>query len=268
MFIVKYKYGFGTKGGTFGDSFGALNALFSGFAFAGIIYTIFLQKQELKLQRKELRQTREEFIIQNETLKKQRFENTFFHLVGLHNEIVDKLSVTRIEHSYLNGVSTTEPVTYNKKEFFNGAIKALGSYEGIKHNSDNMDEVWDGIKNAYKNFNMEYASHLSHYFRNLYHIYKYIHLSNLITKDEKQFYASIIRAQLSDKELALIFYNMLIDDLGYPNFKYLDENYDVLKNLNKEMDLFLQEIHWQAFNFAKINYHELSEDLKPHNPVL
>ncbi|MBU2103599.1 hypothetical protein KKD95_01140 [Patescibacteria group bacterium] len=46
--------------GLFGDSFGALNALFSGFAFLGIIYTIILQSQELGLQRKELELTRAE----------------------------------------------------------------------------------------------------------------------------------------------------------------------------------------------------------------
>ncbi|MEK7638956.1 MAG: hypothetical protein AAB388_02210 [Patescibacteria group bacterium] len=46
--------------GLFGDSFGALNALFSGFAFLGIIYTIILQTQELGLQRKELELTRAE----------------------------------------------------------------------------------------------------------------------------------------------------------------------------------------------------------------
>ena len=44
--------------GQFGDSFGALNALFSGLAFAGIIYTIQLQRKELNYQREELRLTR------------------------------------------------------------------------------------------------------------------------------------------------------------------------------------------------------------------
>jgi hypothetical protein len=46
--------------GVFGDMFGAINALFSGLALAGIIYTIFLQKHELSLQRKELEYTRKE----------------------------------------------------------------------------------------------------------------------------------------------------------------------------------------------------------------
>ncbi len=40
--------------GVFGDSFGVLNSLFSGLAFAGVIITILLQRDELRLQREEL----------------------------------------------------------------------------------------------------------------------------------------------------------------------------------------------------------------------
>lgn len=46
--------------GLFGDTFGAVNSLFSAFAFAGLVYTIFLQRDELKLQRLELEETRKE----------------------------------------------------------------------------------------------------------------------------------------------------------------------------------------------------------------
>ena len=46
--------------GTFGDSFGVINALFSGCAFAGIIYSIYLQNKELRLQRQELSLQRKE----------------------------------------------------------------------------------------------------------------------------------------------------------------------------------------------------------------
>ena len=46
--------------GLFGDSFGAINALFAGFAFAGVIYAILLQREELRLQREELKLTRSE----------------------------------------------------------------------------------------------------------------------------------------------------------------------------------------------------------------
>ncbi|GAB6260681.1 hypothetical protein [Photobacterium sp. R1] len=46
--------------GTFGDMFGAINALFSGFAFLSVIYAILLQRTELSLQREELAMTRAE----------------------------------------------------------------------------------------------------------------------------------------------------------------------------------------------------------------
>lgn len=83
------------KRGQFGDMFGAVNALFSGLAFAGLIITLILQRRELSLQRDELEQTREElknqreeFEKENETLRQQRFENLFYNMLNLQQEIV------------------------------------------------------------------------------------------------------------------------------------------------------------------------------------
>ena len=79
--------------GQFGDMFGAVNALFTGLAFSGVIVTIILQSKELKLQRDELIETRKEFKQQNRTLTYQRFENTFFNLVQQYNRLSkDKVS--------------------------------------------------------------------------------------------------------------------------------------------------------------------------------
>lgn len=46
--------------GAFGDTFGAINSLFSSLAFGALIYTIILQSNELKVQREELILTREQ----------------------------------------------------------------------------------------------------------------------------------------------------------------------------------------------------------------
>ncbi|MBD0399949.1 hypothetical protein [Flammeovirga sp. EKP202] len=48
--------------GTFGDLFGAVNSLFSGLAFAGLMYTIFLTQQDLEIQRKEVYENRKQLI--------------------------------------------------------------------------------------------------------------------------------------------------------------------------------------------------------------
>ena len=79
----------------FGDSFGAVNALISAFAFAGMIVAFIMQRYELKLQRKELRMTRDEmkeqtaeFETQNAIMKKQAFEGTFFKMLEVHRQNV------------------------------------------------------------------------------------------------------------------------------------------------------------------------------------
>ena len=77
----------------FGDSFGAVNALISAFAFGGMIVTFFFQRYELKLQRKELEAQRMEFNQQNQTLGLQRFENTFFNMLNLQQEIIAGLEL-------------------------------------------------------------------------------------------------------------------------------------------------------------------------------
>ncbi|WP_426332676.1 hypothetical protein ACN9MH_15295 [Paenibacillus silvae] len=60
--------------GTFGDMFGAVNALFSGFAFAGLIYTIGVQRQELKSQNKSIDMQTDEMKIQVSAIKMQTEE--------------------------------------------------------------------------------------------------------------------------------------------------------------------------------------------------
>ncbi|MFT5725639.1 MAG: hypothetical protein ACI9JN_002765 [Bacteroidia bacterium] len=76
--------------GVIGDSFGAVNALFSGFAFAGVIITIVMQARELELQRNEIKETKEVFT-------QQTFDNMFFQLLGTQQSIVDSLDLRKNE---------------------------------------------------------------------------------------------------------------------------------------------------------------------------
>ena len=63
-----------TRNGTFGDSYGALNALFAVFTIAGLLYTIYLQQTQLNIQRKELRIQRQELKLQREEMAATRNE--------------------------------------------------------------------------------------------------------------------------------------------------------------------------------------------------
>ena len=75
----------------FGDSFGVLTSLFSGLAFAGLIWAIFLQKQELRLQRKELELTRKEFEGQRLQFKVNRLTDIIYKQVHHFHTISQNL---------------------------------------------------------------------------------------------------------------------------------------------------------------------------------
>jgi hypothetical protein len=208
----------------FGDMFGAVNSLFSGLAFACLIYTIFLQKNELGLQRKELEYTREELRGQKETLQKQNeqlahqaFEGTFFQMVRLHNELLRDIDII------VGGSAASK--TLSGSDFFARAwTKKLRFL--ISTSNDDLDVRIEQIKNGYADFWIEYEEEIGHYFRSLYNIIKFVHYSDV---ENKKFYTNIVRAQLSGNELLVIFYNGIY--FSDSKFVPLIEQYALLKHL-------------------------------------
>ena len=209
--------------GTFGDMFGVVNALFSGLAFAGLIVTLLYQKEELALQRVELKETREEmknqrmeFEEQNKTLKRQRFENTFFNMLSLQQEIVANLSYK--EHK-------------GREIFEELYLSSFILYD---------ETILHGIRAVLNRFGYSVFSSiplttcLDHYFRHLYRIFKYVDTSSLIAENERYEYAAIIRAQLANYELIIMFYNCLSLN-GCEKFKPLIEKYSTFNNLRKDL---------------------------------
>jgi flagellar biosynthesis component FlhA len=85
--------------GTFGDLFGAVNALFSGLAFAGLIYTIVLQKQDLELQRKEIALNRTE--LKKTSKAQQHSEKALIEQVE-QMKIASKLNALKTLIDYYN----------------------------------------------------------------------------------------------------------------------------------------------------------------------
>lgn len=95
-YLIDYNIPDNSIRGQFGDKFGSVNALFSGLAFAGLIYTIILQRNDLQLQKKDLELTRkelegqkEEAKKQNITLLKQEFNTMYFNFLTTNRNIVD-----------------------------------------------------------------------------------------------------------------------------------------------------------------------------------
>lgn len=203
--------------GQFGDMFGAVNALFSGLAFAGLIITLILQKKELTLQRKELSQTRDEFKEQNKTMKLQRFENTFFNLLTMLEHITDNLEC-KFEHE-----ASGEEKKYRGREVFDVLYQGeIGFEDGIKKYLKNR-KVEDLFK--YDNFKI-----LNHYFKVLKGVLKYIDESNLLKNDERYQYAVILRNTLSDNELYLIFYYFVA--CRNDRYKIIAQKYTLFFNID------------------------------------
>lgn len=223
--------------GTFGDQFGAVNALFSGLAFTGLIYTIILQRRDLTLQRRDLKLQRQELALtrkemeeqtaefekQNETLKIQRFENTFFNMLSQFQEVVNNLKVSK--DFYVGEGRDCFEKTYAKNE------QIEQSFNDFDHLSLSSIILRDGI-NGYKR--SETPKYFDHYFRLLYRILKFVNDSKVITGfDEKYEYTAMLRAMLSRYELVWLYYNGL--SYGAQKLKPLIERYAMLNNLRPEL---------------------------------
>ena len=213
--------------GTFGDMFGAVNALFSGLAFAALVYTVWMQRIELQLQRKELSLTRQELrgqkiqlTEQNATLVMQRFENTFFELLKVHGQIVESIDLQRDDGRTTKGRDCFRTFHHRLRGHFSRTPRS------------SKDEVeLTIVRKVYQAFFCDHEHELSHYFRHLYHIIKFVKQSDAA---DKRRYTNFVRAQLSSYELAMLFYDG-ISEAGSEKFKPLLEEFAILKHLQKEL---------------------------------
>ena len=179
-----------------GDSFGTLNTLFSGFAFAGMMMTIIFQsielkeqRIELKGQRKELKGQKEELEIQNKTAELQRFDASFFNLLSGFRECRDRI--------YLNS-------------------NTIGSMA--------INSVW--IKMSRDSIRNSDIKALYHYFLYIYRILKFIDVYVFYYADNlkiRQNYIDILMSNLSLKEFTLLYYN----SLNFEEMKLLVEKYHI-----------------------------------------
>lgn len=213
----------GTRLNDFGVFFGGvLGPALSAFSFLALVYTVLLQ------------------IALGEEAKGQSTRATFFEMVSLHNQIVKDIT-----HEYTSVVDV--PPTANQSvgrmvevQVVLEGRKALHYFFDVgfrtyylrevqrarqqpKFSVENFDTV------SFGNFYSVALNDIGHYFRNLYRIFKFIDESDLSEKDKKSL-AGLLRAQLSNSELALLFYNGKA--LIGLKFKPLLEKYAMFENMN------------------------------------
>ena len=219
--------------GLFGDTFGSINAFFSALAFAGVIIAIFMQRKELELQREELEQTRtefkkqtEEFEKQNKTLSIQRFENTFFNMLNLLNNAQNQTVIVIMDHNPQTGKTHRETIKgWDAFIYFEKKLEQIFADKSIDNLESKLNSFFHGETHHAE-------SQLGHYFKTIYSILKTVEKSRFLDIEDKKYYANILRAQLSNNELFLLFYNCIWRS-DFILFRLLVEKYSLLKHLNQ-----------------------------------
>jgi len=224
--------------GQFGDSFNILTSLFTGLAFAGVIISVRLQKEEL-------------IKVSNEMVS-QSFDNKFFQMLNLFNSLIDSFmdkQVSPISTPKHNGELEREIIVYEKREVLK-VLKSNFEYKKIMSR--------DNFQIEFEKFNQQYDTTFKFYFINLYQILKYIDRQFDKDINSAKNYTNIVRAQLSKDELVLLFYNAIgVIPFSGKNYKKLVEKYAFFEHLTYEdlnpnrdrdiVDILLKEYHVSAF---------------------
>jgi len=187
------------------------------------------QKEILAMQIRETVNQTKEFRQQNETATEQKNEGTFFQLLRFHNEIITSITLEIQDMDFSDGSSTVRVINGRKsfveyydiyKRFFNTQFETYSS-GGI-----DKEVLQIVINTSYDQFYEEYQADLGHYFRNIYNILKFV---DVMADTYRNFYLSLLLAQLSNNEVALLFYHCIAPE--NKNFKQLIEKYGLMSTV-------------------------------------
>lgn len=224
-----------------GDFFGGTAGPLLSFASLLLLLSAFLlQRKDLILTREEMQLTRQEFEAQNATLALQRFDNTFFNLLSLYNQIVGDLAIEALGDSHF--------VTLKGRTVFTKLYEHLRSaYSSTQIKERNPNRLVDELIRIHEAFSVFYKndqSFVGHYFRHIYQIVRFINEFDMPESDKAR-YIRFLRAQFSSYELVLLFYNSM-SDKGYEHFLPLLKQYDFFRGHIDPAEL-LHQSHLEVF---------------------
>lgn len=215
--------------GQVGDLFGGVNALFSAFAFAGVAVAAFFQWR-----------TNQQTLIQT-------FETTFFSSLDLLHRITETLTF----NSKIIPASEEMERILRATEKWPPEEKVFEGREVFREISKRISQAAGGDYQAalgfYRLLQEAHNYVLGHYFRHLYQILRHIDRQpeEVISFDRKNQYSSILRAQLSTSELALLLLNCTGDMVDDGEFRSLLSRYKMLEHLPMSLN------ERSGFYFAK-----------------
>lgn len=194
-FILGFSWNPG-KMAEWGDSFGALNALFAAVAAAGVLITFRQQADELKRQQRRI-------TMQNRRLEIAEFEASYFQLLKLSQDL---RSSATFRNDNLVGSSGEGREAFEVAAAY--MINLLGTFS-LPHGAGNFRQ-W--LASVYEKDVHPYgANSLEPYFRVLYTILRRLYEFEALNSKEKARYGNLLRSQLSSAEVSLIAANALTD---------------------------------------------------------
>ncbi|MDD5229036.1 MAG: putative phage abortive infection protein [Methylococcales bacterium] len=227
--------------GTFGDFFGGtLNPILSFLALMVLLRTFSMQREELDLQREELKETKAILKEQSETQKRQQFENTFFELLKIHNQLLKNL--------------------LKRHQFIKPDGEKIDVFDEVMNDilSKNDESMSPKMAQFIVSERLEPALGMDlwgTYLRTLYQLLKFIainspdnEISNEFEIDElkdsevgiyEKIYSNMVRALLPDEIMRLLSLNCYIttrDKKNYHKYKMLIERYAFFEHASFNQD--------------------------------
>ncbi|WP_059052221.1 hypothetical protein [Paenibacillus senegalimassiliensis] len=191
--------------GAAGDMFGAVNALFSGFAFAGLIYTISVQRQELKEQKRAIEMQTEELSLQRKAIEMQTEELRMQREEAARS--ADQLEIQQGLMSFQIVMTTINELIKikNKRIELIGFLSDDKDFKGVKALSKMV------INNRERNIPFTKDQEvLQNYFNSFFYILQYIVNSDL-DLEKKKVLGKMLDMDTSDAEIYIL-YSAFFDD--------------------------------------------------------
>ena len=175
---------------------GTLTPVLTFFTFTGVLLTVVLQKIALNMTHEDMRNSADALEKQSRNQEKQSFEATFFQMLTLHNTIVNSIDLVNSETGARKQGRDCFQIFYTR-------LNKIYRAKQKKHSGTWSDEKILAL--SYRIFWRGAQLELGHYYRYLYNVIRFVKNSSY----SDGYYIKLLRAQLSDQELLLLFYNCL-----------------------------------------------------------
>ena len=217
-----------SKAGSFGDQYGAVNAIISGLAFAAFWASLQLQHRELKLQRQELRRSNKEAEDQTKQFKQQV---ELARESQIKDEVYRRITLLRQQKADIIIHWKEQIDAYSSKETWRSAsgIEATSKY--YQHNIDILAWIHNRLPSNAADLIMRKNTHCEAIFvwiRSFFALIDDIISTNKEYPESKARYISIVLNSLSSHEKALIFifHEIFHDNHIEALMKYINKYYE------------------------------------------